>query len=52
MEKMHTVKEMAVADVDEIEIRVKGLCLLWRFPEAWQVANSSVAETQLVTCQE
>ena len=45
-------ENMAVADVDEIEIRVKGLCLLWRFPDAWQVANSSVAETQLVTCEE
>src|SRR2546430_4806039 len=27
-------ENMAFADVDEIEIRLKGLCLLWRFPDA------------------
>src|SRR4051794_28310680 len=48
----HFSENMAFTNVDEIEIRVKDLCLLWRFPDAWQVAYSSVTETELVTCDE
>ncbi len=48
----HFSENMAFTNVGEIEISVKGLCLLWRFPDAWQVAYASITETELVTCDE
>ena len=45
-------EDLALTKVGEIQIRLKGLCLSWRFPGDWQVAYASVTETELVTCDE
>ncbi len=45
-------ENLALTKVGEIQIRLKGLCLFWRFPGDWQVAHASVTETELVTCDE
>ena len=48
----HFSENMALTNVGEIEIRLKGLCLFWRYPDAWKLAYSSVTEMELVTCDE
>jgi hypothetical protein len=48
----HFHEDLALTKVGEIQIRLKGLCLFWRFPGDWQVAYASVTETELVTCDE
>ena len=45
-------EDLALTNVGEIQVRVKGLGLYWRFPGDWQVAYASVTETELVTCDE
>ncbi len=45
-------QDLALTNVGEMQIRLKGLCLCWRFPGDWQVAYSSVIDTELVTCDE
>lgn len=45
-------ENIALTDMGEIEIRVKTLCLYLHFPGDWQIAHSSVTETELVTCDE
>jgi hypothetical protein len=45
-------EDLALTNVGEIQVRVKGLGLYWRFPGDWQVAYTSVTETELVTCDE
>ena len=49
-DRFHEV--LALTKVGEIQIRLQGLCLCWRFPGDWQVAYASVTETELVTCDE
>jgi hypothetical protein len=48
----HFYEDMALTDVGEIQIKLKGLCLCWHFAGDWQVATSSVTEMELVTCEE
>lgn len=41
-------EDLALTDMGEIQIKLKGLRLCWHFPGDWQVAYSSVTETELV----
>ena len=41
-------QDMVLTDMGEIQIRLKALCLCWKFPANWQLAYASVTETELV----